>query len=162
MRALKNLTRLSLILILFTTLNACKKDSNDKNGAQVKGSYTYAGKTINTVKADYLSSKGVGNNDGTFYIFIYGEEPTDIIQIIFPGTTFPADGTYSYIPDATPGGKPGFRAASVTDAANPGGKFANAGTVTVTKSSSDYKIGFNLYTQAGTANGSYTGSVVSR
>lgn len=152
MKTLKNLTRLSLLLLIIAGLGACKKDKNDAP-ADTKSVYTFQGRTIQATHADYLKS------DNKFNLFIYGEKATDIIKIVFFSKEIPTDGTY------TTGGADRtkwIQFAVVNSATRPDPISSSDVAATITKADDRYKVTFDIGTNDGKASGTYNGVLVSR
>jgi len=162
MKTLKHLVKLSLVVLLLTGLNACKKKDADAVTPEAigTGSYTFGGKTINTNRGDYLLA------DGNAYVYIYGEAATDIVQLrVNQVSAFPV-GTYNYLSPSNPNFNPkyNFSGGSVINAANPGSLAISTGVISLTKNGDSYTVNFDctIANNGGNLKGSYTGKFISR
>lgn len=157
MQTLTRTTLLSFIVLLIVSLNACKKSDDNKPDGKGSGSYTYMGNTTNTTRGDYLQA------DGNTYIYVYGQQPADIVQIIFNQLPAITPGNYTY-QAAGNGYDPAknFSGGSVTTAAQPGGDNIIGGTVNVSNDGEGFLVEFECVTASGTVKGTYTGKFTSR
>lgn len=158
MKTLKQLSRLTFILILLAALNACKKDSNNNPDANGSGTYNYLGTATTATRGDYLLA------DGNTYLYIYGKGATDIVQFIFAKSANITEGTFTYKPAGTLtyDAKKNFSGGSVTTADHPEGVAITSGSVTVAKTADGYAVTFDCTTPAGSLKGNYSGGFTSR
>lgn len=162
MKSLLHITRLFFSFLFIISVTACKKDNNDVDAADgKKGSYTFEGKSSNTTRVDYLFT-------GTdTYLFVYGSDPTDIVQFIFSKLDhITPNGTYTYfaypsLPYYSP--KSNFSGGSVTSVTHPESVPITGGKITVSKDGDNYSVTFDCTTENnGAIQGTYTGTLVSR
>ncbi|PJJ80016.1 hypothetical protein [Mucilaginibacter auburnensis] len=162
MKTLTHILRLSLVAVLLTGINACKKNDGDSVDLKAGGTgrYTFGDITVNATRADYLLA------DGNAYVYIYGEAATDIMQLRFDRVAGVPEGTFNYLSSSNANYNPKyhFSGGSITTVFNPGSLAITAGEITISKSGDSYTIKFSCTIGAnlGRLKGSYTGKLTSR
>lgn len=157
MKNLKNnIAKMFIVLSALFVFSSCKKDNDAENGTNA-GSYTYQGKTISIVDADYR-----GADDGTG-IFLKGTATNDYVSLRFPKTgdyNIPT-GTFKYnnLPPTNAGYNPAihFNGGSVSSDVVVLGDPINSGEVIITKDGDGYSISFDVKTAKGPLKGSFKG-----
>lgn len=157
MKISKNVIKFTIILLLLTSLNACKKNKNESGNSGRSGTYTYLGNKLYTTKGDYLLV------NGDTYLFVYGDGLANIVQLIFSGSAAITPGTFTYKAyGAGYNAGNNFSGGSLTTDAHPEGTAITGGTVTVAKTEAGFSVVFDCTTAAGSAKGSYSGVFTSR
>ncbi len=162
MKTTRNIITLScLALIILTAFSACNKSNEEDvnpDAGNAKGSYSYDGRTINSIRGDFLSA------DGNLYLYVYGQEATDIVQFIWVKKSKLETGDYTFKREGN-GYNPSlnFTGGTVISAKMPNGDLITGGKISVKENRDGFEVNMDVTTAAGkNLKGNYTGTFTSR